>query len=669
MSFISRSKFLLLSVFLLTLPLVQEAHAAKSPNQYDSDLIVQDRVVAKPYGASSMNARLEHATEGAAHLTLAPASPEEKAQEISLKPDTRITLNGALAAVSDLKSGDALELINDSDGKVTEVEAIRAISAIVVNSNSNDLKCTSDYLDKFSFAVGNDTSVMINGLPASLADLKSGDQATVVASQNGTAKTITVVRKTLIESFWDNFRTNLFKPLLLFFYLGFAIALLKIAFEFPQPVYQGLTIYLLLAIGWNGGEELAALSGGTMAQAVSFMVIGFITNAVVTVAAYFILRAIIPKMRRIDSATVAAFYGSDSAGTFVTCLGVLQAAHIAFAAYMPVMLAVMEIPGCLVGLYIVSKLRKGYMDAHGNMPGEYGYDSDAMPESHTESAATIGGHSASIDAVRPQIAGATALVSKELVGAGFRSGSALGVGVGIRSEGASGVGIASEVVNGSSSSARANSLSRRSGDDYAAPASFRSRRRDGMPLSVSPLSNDDPNPSLVLREVFLNPGIALLFGGIIIGFLSRSQGYTVAQPSDQLFVNLFQGMLCLFLLEMGMTAARRLQDLRNANWRFVLFGLIAPNVFAIAGMCIASLFSHVANQPLQLGTYVLFAVLCGSASYIALPAIQRLAIPESSPTLPLAASLGLTFSYNVTIGIPIYLMIAQELLKAFPVSI
>ncbi len=74
------------------------------------------------------------------------------------------------------------------------------------------------------------------------------------------------------------------------------------------------------------------------------------------------------------------------------------------------------------------------------------------------------------------------------------------------------------------------------------------------------------------------------------------------------------------------------------------------------------------GQPFQVGTYVLFAVLCAAASYIAVPAIQRLAIPEASPTLPLAASLGCTFSYNVTIGIPVYIEIAKLLMKAFPVA-
>jgi hypothetical protein len=86
-------------------------------------------------------------------------------------------------------------------------------------------------------------------------------------------------------------------------------------------------------------------------------------------------------------------------------------------------------------------------------------------------------------------------------------------------------------------------------------------------------------------------------------------------------------MLCLFLLEMGMTASKKLKDLKAAGWRFILFGLLAPNIFATAGICVAHAFSLITSSPLQLGTYALFAVLCAAASYIAVPAIQRLAIP------------------------------------------
>ncbi len=173
------------------------------------------------------------------------------------------------------------------------------------------------------------------------------------------------------------------------------------------------------------------------------------------------------------------------------------------------------------------------------------------------------------------------------------------------------------------------------------------------------------NPKL-LREVFLNPGLVLLFGGILIGFISGKQGQQGTKAGDGLFVTLFQGILCLFLLEMGMTASRKLKDLTTAGIGFVFFGVLAPNVLAILGILVAHIYSLVSHTPLQLGSYVLFAVLCGAASYIAVPAVQRLAIPEASPTLPLAASLGLTFSYNVTIGIPIYIEAAKIVMRSFP---
>jgi hypothetical protein len=138
---------------------------------------------------------------------------------------------------------------------------------------------------------------------------------------------------------------------------------------------------------------------------------------------------------------------------------------------------------------------------------------------------------------------------------------------------------------------------------------------------------------------------------------------------DGLFIDLFDGLLCLFLLEMGMTACKRLRDLKAGGVGFVLFGLIAPNVFATLGITVAHIYSWSIGEPLEHGTYVLFAVLCGAASYIAVPAVQRMAIPEASPTLPLAASLGLTFSYNVTIGIPMYIMISQLIMTNFPISV
>ena len=401
----------------------------------------------------------------------------------------------------------------------------------------------------------------------------------------------------MLYEFWDNFKHNLFKPLLLFFYMGFSVPLLKVPFEFPHVIYQGLTMYLLIAIGWKGGEELAALSGEELAHAGGFMIVGFITNFCIGVLAYIILRNA-TTLRKVDAATVAGYYGSDSAGTFVTCVGVLGAANIAFAPYMPVLLAVMEIPGCLVALFLVSRLRRAGMDARGNMPGEASYDPHAIPDI---------GH---------------------------------GEGHGHGGHGGHGAAAAAHAKAGAAEQDAGN------GNHFASFINWQ-----------------------LLHEVFLNPGLFLLFGGIIIGFASRLQGEKVTMEDDRLFVQLFQGALCLFLLEMGMTACRRLKDLKTAGVPFILFGLIGPNIFATCGIFIAHGYSMFLGQPFELGTYVLFSVLCAAASYIAVPAIQRLAIPEASPTLPLAASLGVTFSYNVTIGIPVYILIAKAVMNAFPVGV
>ncbi|MDR3637043.1 MAG: sodium-dependent bicarbonate transport family permease [Isosphaeraceae bacterium] len=444
-----------------------------------------------------------------------------------------------------------------------------------------------------------DTTVSADTGATDLGSLKEGQRVTVTLADLAAKVAVEPEgpHRSILEEFWYNFRHNLFKPLLLFFYTGFLVPILRVKFEFPYVIYQGLTIYLLIAIGWKGGEELSELSLAAMGPVLGFMVLGFVTNFFIGILAYAILSAT-TKLRRVDKATVAGYYGSDSAGTFVTCLGVLASAHIAYGAYMPVMLAIMEIPGCLVALYLVSRLRHKGMDPLGTMPDEPGYDPKAAPP-------LSAGHGDDH---------------------GHRDSNAQESAVEVEEE------MALEKMEHPSN-----------GQPAKKPAGFLS-------------------PQL-LHEVFLNPGLFLLFAGIFIGFLSGLQGHEVTKDDDSLFITLFQGVLCLFLLEMGMTASRKLKDLRTAGIGYVAFGLIAPNIFATIGMIIAHVYSLATGTQFELGTYVLFSVLCGAASYIAVPAVQRLAIPEASPTLPLAASLGLTFSYNVTIGIPVYIEIAKALLK------
>lgn len=446
----------------------------------------------------------------------------------------------------------------------------------------------------------------------------------------------------MLHQFVDNVLHNLFKPLLLFFYAGFMIPLLRVKLEFPKPLYQSLTIYLLLAIGWHGGEELASLSAGSLGYALGFMGVGFVTNLIIGCAAYVALRAF-TRLRAVDSATVAGYYGSDSAGTFVTCLGVLTAASISYAAYMPVMLAVMEIPGCLVALYLVSRMRDRGMDAQGNMPGERGYRGSV-------------GLRGSQRGWEPEDEDVVIVEESQLVGVSTGNGHGNGLADGRPSRHGNGHHWQPGPDHGHHHGG--HKYGHQADGDGPRPAQDLTLEEIEPPLPPSARRKGFLNPE-VLHEVFFNPGIFLLFAGVAIGFISRLQGEKVTAADDPLFVNLFQGMLCLFLLEMGMTASQRLKDLRAAGWRYVAFALAAPNVFATFGMIVGAAYGWIMGTPMEVGTLVLFAVLCGAASYIAVPAVQRLAIPEASPTLPLAASLGVTFSYNVTIGIPLYMVIAQ----------
>lgn len=528
-------------------------------------------------------------------LTIGDGSSDKT---LDIAPSVVVVLNSEPGSLKDLSKGDAVDVELNQNKEVSKITARRTEGGYVLSFDRNSITITTDYTTRTTVPLTAGTKLVAGERLIAWADIKRGDCVEVLANKAGNAIEIRKFDHSIFAECFENFKKNLFKPLLLFFYMGFAIPLLKIAFEFPQTIYQGMTIYLLVSIGWHGGEELATLSGGTLKQAFVFMGIGFITNFCLGIVAYAILRTFVKRMRQVDAATVAAYYGSDSAGTFVTCMGVLQAANIAFAAYMPVLLAIMEIPGCLVGLYLVSKLRKTGMDVKGNMPAETGYSGPANLASVEEEAA-----------------------AQEKAGRG-----------------------------------NFEMLETKFGDPKVAAIA---RVQEAKPK--------DASTAELMREVFLNPGLFLLFGGIFIGFVSRLQGNAVTAPDDQFFVVLFHGILCLFLLEMGMTAAKRLKDLKQCGPGLIAFGLIVPNIFAMTGILIAHAFSFAVHTPFQLGTYALFAVLCGSSSYIAVPAIQRIAIPEASPTLPLAASLGLTFSYNVTFGIPIYLAVAEHILRTYPV--
>ena len=155
------------------------------------------------------------------------------------------------------------------------------------------------------------------------------------------------------------------------------------------------------------------------------------------------------------------------------------------------------------------------------------------------------------------------------------------------------------------------------------------------------------------REIFTNGAILLMSGAFLIGWITGPAGMQKIEG----FINTpFQGILCLFLLDMGLVVAKNVHHLRNFTIPLALFGIYMP----LIGACIGLGASWVIG--LDVGTGTLFTVLCASASYIAVPAAMRLALPEAKAAIYIPLSLAITFPFNVTLGIPLYFAGAKALL-------
>lgn len=157
----------------------------------------------------------------------------------------------------------------------------------------------------------------------------------------------------------------------------------------------------------------------------------------------------------------------------------------------------------------------------------------------------------------------------------------------------------------------------------------------------------------LMREVLLNGSVVLLVGAFAIGWVTGTDGLA---EIESFIVSPFKGVLCLFLLDMGILAGRGMRS-GGASLRpgTIAFGLLMPIVGSTVGLLAAMLLG------LSLGGTLLLMVLSASASYIAVPAAMRVALPEANPSIYLTLSLGVTFPFNLVIGIPLYLAVAKFL--------
>jgi uncharacterized protein len=324
--------------------------------------------------------------------------------------------------------------------------------------------------------------------------------------------------------------SNLLIPAVLFFALGFLTRAVKSDLRLPPDLAKMLSIYLLVAIGLHGGQELGNAHLGTAVQAITWaLILGFTLPLV----GYALLLA----SRRVDSmnaAAIAAHYGSVSAGTFLTAVAYLDSAAIHYESYPVIMLAVMESPAIIVGLLLAAWSRR--------------------------------------------------------------------------------------------------QMNRAPGTDHASQSSENGHWR------------------ALLHEAFTNGSVVLLLGSMFIGAVAAPSAMEKLDP----FVHeIFMGVLCIFLFEMGMEAARRIREFRKVGTVLLSFGLAMPLIGGVIGVAVG-LFA----LDLSLGGTILVGVLGASASYIAVPPAMRLAVPEANPSYYLTLSLGITFPFNVIVGIPLYHQLA-----------
>ena len=165
-------------------------------------------------------------------------------------------------------------------------------------------------------------------------------------------------------------------------------------------------------------------------------------------------------------------------------------------------------------------------------------------------------------------------------------------------------------------------------------------------------SDSEVKWSETLREVLLGKTVLLLFGGLFIGAVSSNEGYEKVSP---FFVGLLSGLLVLFLLHLGYLAGFNFSEVRAVGKPLIVFALLFPLIVGIGGVALGGAIG------LSVGGATILGVLCASASYIAAPAAVSVALPKANAAIALTSSIGVTFPFNLIIGIPVYFKVAQVL--------
>ncbi len=156
----------------------------------------------------------------------------------------------------------------------------------------------------------------------------------------------------------------------------------------------------------------------------------------------------------------------------------------------------------------------------------------------------------------------------------------------------------------------------------------------------------------IVHDALTNGSVLMIMGSLVIGIVADSKQAEGIKPFTS---DIFKGFLAVFLLEMGMVAAKRFKAFRSYGWFVTFFGLFMPPLNGLLAIVVTSFFD------IEAGNRFLLAILAASASYIAVPAAMRLAAPKADPGLYIPMTLGVTFPFNITIGIPLYWWLATNM--------
>lgn len=336
---------------------------------------------------------------------------------------------------------------------------------------------------------------------------------------------------------------NLTNPALLFFILGIFAVYVKSDLEIPPTSSKFISLYLLFAIGFKGGQSL---KNEVFTSEIGLsLVFGVVVSILIPIYTFYLLKR---RMSVYDAGAIAAAYGSVSAVTFITAASYLESLGLTMRGHMVAVMAIMEAPAIVVSLLLVRLFSK---------------DTNV----HTDSIADSGSDITSND-----------------------------------------------------------------------------------PVAVTVQANDRVSTWEIVKHSLTNGSVLLILGSLLIGYLADARQAEGLKPFTS---EIFYGFLAIFLLDMGIISGRKLKSLFLFGWYPFVFAIIVPMVNGcLVGMASTFVTSDLTSQ-------FIFAVLGASASYIAVPAAMKITVPKANPGLYLPMALAVTFPVNITVGMPVYLMVLQ----------